>query len=125
MGWRAAIDLVRDVLFKNANKLYRLELDFSELDEDTAGLAQGAYLSDAETLRAFLKNQPAPDFVRICWNDFTALPRMRLVPFRKFTTLLNEGKPTDIGITKAALAMIQTDSFLPSVGATGEYRLRT
>jgi glutamine synthetase len=113
---------VRDVLFKNAKKLYRLELDFSELEEE-AGVPQGSYVSDAELLQAFLKNQPTPDFVRICWNDFTALQRMRMVPFRKFTTLLNEGKSTDIGITSAVFALIQNDWMLPGVSPTGEYRL--
>jgi glutamine synthetase len=122
IGWRAAVDLVRDVLFKNANKLYHLELEFSELEEET-GLGQGAYLSDAEILRGFLKDQPAPDFVRICWNDFTASQRMRMIPFRKFASLLNEGKPTDIGIATAAFGMIQNDWLLPSVSPTGELRL--
>ncbi|KAL2256347.1 hypothetical protein VTK26DRAFT_1813 [Humicola hyalothermophila] len=122
MGWRAAIDLVRDVLFKNANKLYHLDLEFSELAEDTA-VSQAPAVGNAEMLRAFLRNQPVPDFVRICWNDFTAQQRMRMIPFRKFTSLLNEGKPVDIGITKAAFGMIQNDWLMPSVSATGEYRL--
>jgi glutamine synthetase len=113
---------VRDVLFKNANKLYHLELDFSELEEESA-LAQGGYQSDAELLRAFLKDQPAPDFVRICWIDFTASQRMRMVPFRKFTSLLNEGKSTDIGITAAVFSLLQNDSMVPSASPTGEYRL--
>ncbi|AEO57009.1 glutamine synthetase-like protein [Thermothelomyces thermophilus ATCC 42464] len=123
MGWRAAIDLVRDVLFKNANKLYHLELDFSELEEDGTALSQTAYQSDADTFRAFLKNQPAPDFVRICWNDFTGTQRMRMIPFRKFASLLNEGKPTDIGITTAAFSLTGNDRLVPGTYPTGEYRL--
>ncbi|KAL2023766.1 hypothetical protein VTK56DRAFT_1033 [Thermocarpiscus australiensis] len=122
IGWRAAVNLVRDVLFKNANKLYHLDLDFSELEEET-GLAPGSYLSDAEILRAFLKDQPTPDFVRICWNDLTASQRMRMIPFRKFASLLNEGKPTDIGITKAVFGLLQNDLLMPTVSPTGEYRL--
>ncbi|KAJ4302331.1 hypothetical protein N0V88_002475 [Collariella sp. IMI 366227] len=122
IGWRAAVDLVQDVLFKNANKLYHLELDFSELDEDTT-LAPASNLSDVEIVRNFLKNQPTPDFVRICWNDFTAVQRMRMIPFRKFASLLNEGKPTDIGITAAVFSLIQNDHLLPGASPTGEYRL--
>jgi glutamine synthetase len=122
IGWRAAVDLVRDVLFRNANKLYHLELEFAELEEETR-LAHGSSLSHVELLRAFLKNQPTPDFVRICWNDYTASQRMRMIPFRKFRSLLNEGKPTDIGITKAVFGVIQNDWLLPGVAATGEYRL--
>ncbi|KAK4191483.1 hypothetical protein QBC35DRAFT_14507 [Podospora australis] len=122
IGWRAAVELVQDLLFKNANKLYQLELDFSELDGDTAVLP-GTYITDLELLQNFLKDQPIPDFVRICWNDFTASQRMRMVPFRKFMSLLNDGKPTDIGITKAVFGLIQNDRLMPSVPATGEYRL--
>jgi len=122
LGWRAAIDLVRDVLFKNAKKLYHLELDFSELEAGSE-VAQSSYVSDAELLQALLKDQPTPDFVRICWNDFTAQQRMRMVPFRKFTSLLNEGKSTDIGITSAVFALLQNDWMLPGVSPTGEYRL--
>ena len=124
MGWRAAIDLVRDVLFKNANKLYHLEIEFEEIQEEAGGVVmERSYQSDAELLRAFLKNQPAPDFVRICWNDFTATQRMRMIPFRKFTSLLNEGKSTDIAIPAVVFAVIQNDHLLPSVPPVGEYRL--
>lgn len=122
MGWRAAIDLVRDILFKNANKLYRLDLDFLELEEETDAPA-GSYHTDAEVLRAFLRNQPAPDFVRICWNDFTASQRMRMVPFRKFVSQLNEGKRSDVSITKAVFSLIQNDRLIPSASPSGEYRL--
>lgn len=76
-----------------------------------------------ELLQSFLKDQPNPDFVRICWNDFTASHRMRMVPFRKFISLLSEGKSTDIGITKAVFGMIQNDLLIPSASPSGEYRL--
>lgn len=122
LGWKAAIELVRDVLFRNSNKLYRLGLEFTELEDDSV-MDPGAYLTDAELLQNFLKNQAPPDFVRICWNDFTAQPRMRMVPFRKFTSLLNEGKSTDIGITKAVFGLIANDWLMPTVPSTGEYRL--
>ncbi|KAK3996724.1 protein fluG [Cladorrhinum sp. PSN332] len=122
IGWRAAIELVQDILFKNANKLYSLGIEFSELDEDT-DIPLGTYLSDMELLQNFLKDKPIPDFVRICWNDFTSQQRMRMVPFRKFVSLLNEGKPTDIGITRAVFGLVQNDAMIPSASATGEYRL--
>ncbi|KAK3377918.1 hypothetical protein B0H63DRAFT_512087 [Podospora didyma] len=125
MGWKAAIELVQDVLFRNSNRLYHLGLAFSELtaDETTSEVKLGPYPSDIELLQVFLKNQAPPDFVRICWNDFTACPRMRMVPFRKFMSLLNEGKTTDIGITKAVFGLLQNDMLLPTVEPTGEYRL--
>ncbi|KAK0636167.1 hypothetical protein B0T17DRAFT_587420 [Bombardia bombarda] len=122
MGWRAAIELVQDILFKNANKLYHLGLELAELEEDS-DLELGPFPSDLDLLQVFLKNQAPPDFVRICWNDFTASPRMRMVPFRKFMSLLDEGKSADIGITKAVFGLIQNDWLVPNVSATGEYRL--
>ncbi|KAM7186076.1 hypothetical protein V8F20_011547 [Naviculisporaceae sp. PSN 640] len=122
LGWRAAIELVQNLLFRNANKLYHLGLELAELEEES-DLELGPLPSDIELLEAFLKDQPPPDFVRICWNDFTASCRMRMVPFRKFMGLLSEGKSTDIGITKAVFGLIQNDWLIPSVTATGEYRL--
>ncbi|KAK5663039.1 hypothetical protein OQA88_6455 [Cercophora sp. LCS_1] len=122
IGWRAAIDLTRDVLFRNSNKLYRLGLEFSELEEDLSAQL-GPSLTDLELFQVFMKDKDQPDFIRICWNDFTAQTRMRMVPYRKFMSLLVEGKSTDIGITKAVFGLMQNDWLLPSVAATGEYRL--
>ena len=122
IGWKAAVELARDILFRNSNKLYRLGLQFSELEENS-DLELGPYLTDFELFQNFLKNQEEPDFIRICWNDFTAQTRMRMVPFRKFMSLLTNGKSTDIGITKAVFGMIQNDWLIPCQTATGEYRL--
>lgn len=122
IGWKAAVELTRDILFRNSNKLYRLGLQFSELEEDS-DVELGPYLTDLELFQNFLKNQEEPDFIRICWNDFTAQTRMRMVPFRKFMSLLSDGKSTDIGITKAVFGMIQNDWLIPGQTATGEYRL--
>lgn len=122
IGPKAAIDLVRDVLFRNANKLYRLGLELTELEEDPA-IDLGPFLTDVDLFQNFLRGQETPDFIRITWNDFVAQPRMRMVPFRKFMTLLSDGKSTDIGISKAVFGLIQNDLLVPGVTSTGEYRL--
>ena len=123
IGWKAAIQLVRDVLFNNSNKLYHLGLQFTELEEEVTEHDQmDRYISDPELLDIFLRGQPIPDFVRIYWTDYTASVRMRMVPFRKFNTLLSEGR-TDIGITKAIFGLIQNDRMVPGTVPTGEYRL--
>ncbi len=80
------------------------------------------YLSDPELLDIFLRGQPLPDFVRIYWTDYTASLRVRMVPFRKFSTALSEDR-TDIGITKATFGLLQNDWMVPGTLATGEYRL--
>ena len=126
ISWKAAIQLTRDVLFMNSNKLYRLELEFAELSDEwstgAGGDADGSR-SYLEVLEYFLKGKPAPDFVRISWMDYTATPRMRMIPFRRLTSVLEQGNSPDIGITKACLGMLQNDIVIPGVSATGEYRL--
>lgn len=124
IGWKAAIELARDILFKNSNKLYHLRLDFSEWETDNEANADVEdEATDLEIFSRFLGGKTIPDFIRISWTDFTAMPRMRMVPFRKFMTLLQEGRPTDIGITKACLSLLQHDWIAPGFSATGEYRL--
>ena len=126
LSWKAAVQLTRDVLFMNSNKLYRLGLEFTELsDEWSTGAGDGAdgSRSDLDVLEYFLKGKPAPDLVRISWMDFTAMPRMRMIPFRRIMSILEQGNSPDIGITKACLGLLQNDVLIPGLAATGEYRL--
>jgi len=48
---------------------------------------------------------------------------MRLIPFRRFMSLLEEGKPTSISITKASLGLLQNDHIVRGGTATGVYEL--
>lgn len=124
LGWKGAIELARDVLFKNSNKLYQLGLEFSEwetVDDHKVEIEEIA--TDLEIFTQFLRGKVAPDFIRICWTDFTALSRMRMIPLRKFTNALEEGQRVDIGITKACFGLLQDDSMAPGFTASGEYRL--
>lgn len=79
--------------------------------------------TDLEIFTRFLRGKPAPDFIRLSWTDLTALPRTRMIPFRKMITSLEEGQRTDIGITKASLGLLQNDWMTPGFSASGEYRL--
>lgn len=79
--------------------------------------------TDLEIFTRFLRGKQAPDFIRLSWTDLTAMPRMRMIPFRKMITSLEEGQRTDIGITKAALGLLQNDWMTPGFSASGEYRL--
>lgn len=124
MSWKAAIELVRDILYKNSNKLYHLGLSFSEWEADYEGdAAMEEEATDLEIFTHVLRGKQTPDFIRIGWTDMTAMPRMRMVPFRKLITSLEEGKPVDIGITKACLGLLQNDWMSPGTSASGEYRL--
>lgn len=104
--------------------MYHLGLGFSEWDTDDEGNVETELQeTDLEIFTRFLRGKPAPDFIRISWVDFTAMPRMRMVPFRKMITSLEEGKTTDIGITKASLGLLQNDWITPGFTGTGEWRL--
>lgn len=126
MGWKGAIALTRDVLFNNSNNLYHLGLSFSEWKPDHKENAEKELQeTDHEIFTRLVggKPGPSPDFIRISWTDLTAMPRMRMVPFRKMRTLLEEGQRTDIGITKASLGLLQHDWITPGFSPTGEWRL--
>lgn len=124
MSWKGAIELARDVLFNNSNRLYHLGLQFSEWGEvDYGEFEPEKEETDLELFTRFLRGKAVPDFIRISWTDLTAMPRMRMIPFRKLMSSLEEGKPLDIGITKAALGMLQHDLLVPGFTASGEYRL--
>lgn len=71
---------------------------------------------------AFMRGRSAPDFVRVSWVDYTALPRMRMIPFRRFDRLVRSNSPLDFGVTKACLGLLQNDKTVPGITATGEYR---
>ena len=79
MTSQEAVQLVRDVLFENANRLYQLGLEFRGLETSGVGL-EAPHQSrspsrDGEIVRKFLhdENQPQPDFVRINWLDYNGL----------------------------------------------------
>lgn len=114
------------MLFGNSNKLYHLGLTFTEWETDNAdsnNIEAEMDETDLEIFTRYLRGKQAPDFIRISWTDLTALPRMRMIPFRKLITSLEEGQRTDIGITKASLGLLQNDWMTPGFSASGEYRL--
>lgn len=86
-------------------------------------LSNDKYRTDLELFQFFLRGRELPDFVRIYWNDLTASPRMRMIPFRRFMSLLEDGQSISIGITKASLGLLQNDRIIPGCSPAGEYRL--
>lgn len=125
LSWDVAIEMAKDILFRNSNELYQLGLSLpqSETGQDTAGAGSDQKRSDLEKVQDFIRYRSFPSFVRICWLDYTAMPRMRMIPFKRFLALLEDGKSTSLGITKAALGLLQNDTLVASASATGEYRL--
>ncbi|KAL2758192.1 hypothetical protein ACRALDRAFT_2097384 [Sodiomyces alcalophilus JCM 7366] len=122
--WNEASQLVRHVLFHNANHLYNLGLPPLRSPHDSAlHLRTPTGAGDLETLEAFLEGKPEPYFLRIYWNDLTAMPRMRAIPLQRVLSHLRNDDNFSVGIVKASLGMLQNDIVIPGVSSTGEYRL--
>jgi len=120
--WREASQLARDVLFNNSNRVYHLGLVLN-VDERLAEHRRSIGSSDLDLLEAFLEGKREPSFLRIYWNDFTAMPRMRAVPLRRVLNHLREDGDFSIGLTKACLGLLQNDAVIPGLSPTGEFRL--
>ncbi|KAF4998478.1 hypothetical protein FDECE_11774 [Fusarium decemcellulare] len=123
LTWAQAGQLVKDILFNNANKLYDLRLEFRPLSLDSSHRLEASEHNKIATLSRFLKNKEEPRFLRVYWNDFTAMPRMRAIPMRRVWSLLRNGDDFSFGVTKAGLGLLQIDVPVTNVVPTGEYRL--
>ncbi|KAF4972760.1 hypothetical protein FZEAL_9542 [Fusarium zealandicum] len=123
LTWKQSAQLVQDVLFHNANKLYDLRLEFKPLPPDSGLGYEASEYKSLATLSQFLKNKEEPRFLRVYWNDFTAMPRMRAVPMRRVWSLLRSGGDFSFGVTKAGLGILQNDVPVSDISPSGEYRM--
>lgn len=118
-----ALKLVHDVFFNNANKLYNLDLDLVPLDLIPEGELVASTAENVRLLTNFLHGRETPRFLRIYWNDMTAMPRMRAIPMRRIFSMLSDDEELSFGVTKASLGLLQNDVPAPGVTPTGEYKL--
>lgn len=115
-----AIKIVEDLLFNTSNKLYNLNLPLEPLTSQFS--SRGA--SDLDFLTKFLKDNPRTKFLRLQYLDYTATPRVRVIPIKRALRMLGDNqKGLSIGITKASLGLLQNDTTIPGVTATGQYNL--
>lgn len=123
LSWIQAINMVKDILFNNSNKLYRLKLPMRP-PARADGMGAGGSFLDLQTLINYCElHKGEVRWLRVCWNDMTATPRMRAIPMRRVLSLLRDGEDFSFGITKASLGLLQNDHLAPGVTATGEHRL--
>ncbi|OLN93094.1 Protein fluG [Colletotrichum chlorophyti] len=122
MTWREATKLVKDVLFNNSNHVYHLGLTFSP-DEGILDPRRLFGRSDLDILEAFLDGKKPPQYLRICWNDMTATPRVRAIPMRRVLSALNHDGDFSISVIKASLGLLQNDVVVQGASGTGEYRI--
>ncbi|KAM0557195.1 hypothetical protein ACHAPJ_005458 [Fusarium lateritium] len=123
LTWKQAAQLVQDVLFHNANKLYNLRLEFKLLPPGSSFRFEASEHNNIATLSRFLKNKEEPRFLRVTWTDFTATSRVRAIPMRRVWSLLRNGEDFSLGVAKAGLGLDQRDVPVQNVAPIGEYRL--
>ena len=117
-----AVKVVQDVLFNTSNVLYNLNIPLTTLSF-TSTSNSSPQLSDLNRLISFLDEHPSIKFLRLNYLDYTAMPRTRVMPVHRALTLLQNDGCIKVGITKACLGILQNDTIIPGVTATGEYRL--
>lgn len=128
-----AVELVENILFNNANKAYGLDLQLRDTKQEVAAMSlrmeNGARLQEEaiQSLSKYVGGQghggDEPKFLRICWNDMTATPRLRSVPMRRVISMLRNGERLSVGVTKASLGLTQVDLPAAGLSPSGEYRL--
>ncbi|GJN72383.1 hypothetical protein PCL_04163 [Purpureocillium lilacinum] len=117
LSWAQAIRVVEDLLFHNANRLYNLKLEMHPQ------ASPDLVVRGTTPPSAILQLDDSVQFLRVCWNDMTATPRMRAVPMRRVQSLLQGKEGLSFGITKACLGMTQTGARASGASAVGEWRL--
>lgn len=118
---KQAVTLARDILFTNSKNLYNLSVNttlpsFAQLKASTpTSLRQASPLGQLRAMEAKI--------LRVCWHDYTSSTRCRLVPIKKVYKTLESGKPLTISITKACFGLLQMDTLIPQINATGVYTM--
>ena len=125
---RQAVKLVEDLLFNTANDLYDLGLKLKPLVVTTqyplrksVSVKQPPATHDIGLLENFLMQNPSVKFLRLQWLDYTATARVRLLPVKQALKMFRAAKY--IGVSKAALGLLQTDVACEGFSATGQYDL--
>jgi glutamine synthetase len=120
-----AVRAVEDIFFKTANDLYDLHIPFKPLVSSTVPLPiRSATRTDQDTFTNFLNEYTSTKFLRLQFLDYTSTPRLRIIPVKKALSILENNPQLSIGITKASLGLLQNDTIIPGIYATGEYRLQ-
>lgn len=119
-----AVKVVQDLFFNTSNKLYRLNLPLKHLEMTSTTSAESSGESDLDVFTSFVGEYPDTKFLRIQYLDYTATPRLRVIPIKRALSVLQTQENLTIGITRASLGLLQNDTIIPGVTASGEYRLK-
>ena len=116
-----AVKIVQDILFNTANQLYGLKLPLVPLNSNVLSdmsLSKASWTNNVAQLRCFLDQEPAVQFLRLQWLDYTNTLRLRVLPIKQALRMFREDR--FIGIVEAVFGLLQTD-FMSSGSATGTY----
>ncbi|CAZ79317.1 unnamed protein product [Tuber melanosporum] len=116
-----AAGFVKDLLFENSNKLYRLNLipifaSTIDLVDHSPPINQGTQM-----LSEFLHKNPHVKYFRLQWVDYTNTLRLRLVTLAQMNKMVSKG--TFLTVTKAVLSLLQDDSPTDDFTPAGRYNL--
>lgn len=140
-----AIQLAKDILFHNSNRIYALDLDLDSSEEPslpvhTPALAvpprtlptqpqsPGIALSPSSTtynvklFREFQSQHPDLAFVYVQWLDYMGQMRTRMLPLKSFHKLLESD--SSIGISRGNTGTLQDDSDTPAMTPIGQIYVR-
>lgn len=128
-----AIRAVQDILFTTSNDLYGLGLEFNPFEDSTPPTTSAISLpirtlpppsTDLHSFASFLEANPSIKFLRLQWLDLTSILRLRIIPVSRAVDILKSNPHLQIGITTAALGLLQNDTLLNGVMPTGEHKLQ-
>ena len=122
-----AIKVVEDIFFNTSNKLYNLQLPLTKFQNKQSNLGNNP--TELKILNNLLKDRPDIKFIRLQYVDYTATPRLRIIPVKRALKVLSgqafgKGPGLEVGITKASLGHLQNHALVSGVDGTGEYALK-
>ena len=114
-----AVKIVQDILFNTANQLYGLKLPLVPVNSTVLSdmsLSKASWTKNFAQLRRFLDQEPAVQFLRLQWLDYTNTLRLRVLPIKQALRMFRGDR--FINIVEAVFGLLQTD-FMSSGSATG------
>ncbi|KHO00415.1 developmental protein FluG [Metarhizium album ARSEF 1941] len=123
--WKQATQMVQDMLFNTSNKIYDLGLTMRcRLPKNAQPSGTLPTKFEAQHLLTYLADTEKPHYLRLCWLDYTAMPRMRVIPSRQVLSAMKTNQPLWVTVTKGCLGILQNDTLIPGVGPVGEFQLQ-
>ncbi|CUS14679.1 unnamed protein product [Tuber aestivum] len=116
-----AADFVKDLLFENSNRLYKLGL-VPIFTPTINSVGHSLPVNrEMQMLSEFLHRNPHVKYFRLQWVDYTNTLRLRLVTLAHMDKMVSEG--TVLTVTRAVLSLLQDDAPTDDFTPTGRYNL--